>query len=677
MRLTDFAVTRPALAGGRDRRPRRSPAGTRRAERHQSLAYRPAIDGLRAIAVVAVMIGHLDEQFLPGGWLGVDVFFVISGFLITSLLLRERTATGRVDLVGFWMARARRLLPALFLVLGAVLLAARFLGLPARREAVSGDVLSTILYVANWRMLFSDEAYFASIANPSPLRHAWSLAVEEQYYLIFPPLLLLLLTLVRSRNKLVLALGALAAASAVLMGILYTPGLEPARVYYGTDTRAFELLIGAVAGALVLRSNSGRDPAPIASRTDTIARTASPVALALVLLALVVGGTFPDVLFRGGLVVLCLLVALVVIAAASWEASTVQTVLAWEPLRRIGLISYGLYLWHWPVIVYVNQALPDTSTVVRIYVQVFLSFVLAVLSYVLVERPIRRHGLGVLLPRWPRLANGVGATTAAAVAVGAFALPVGATQAVTTAEVSSNLTFEAPPYQTGETVQDVLLVGNSIPASYERYYPDGMYPDLRVSGYTNPGCDLFPEPRYHGGTPDAVKSECTDWRQGLESALRTKDPDVVLVFVSQSLVSDRFVDGERLKASSPAFADYIADGLQDLKDVVDATGDRQMVLLNLACHRVPDFGVDEEVSRFNDDTKVARVNEMTADWAARADVPVIDQNAFLCGDGYHDGINGTPLYEDYLHVTTESGPEVWSWLAPRVQDAADGRLQGS
>ena len=677
MRLTDFAQTRLARRVAGTRRPRRAAQGSRRAEAHKSLAYRPAIDGLRAIAVVAVMIGHLNEEFLPGGWLGVDVFFVISGYLITSLLLRERTFTGRVDLVGFWMARARRLLPALFLVLGAVLLAARFIGLPARREAVSGDVLSTIFYVANWRMLVSDEAYFASIANPSPLRHAWSLAVEEQYYLIFPPLLLLLLTLVRSRNRLALALTALATASAVLMGILYTPGLEPTRVYYGTDTRAFELLIGAVAGVLVLRSRGGRGPAPIAARTDAIARAAAPVALVLLLVTLVIGGSFPDVLFRGGLVVLCILVAVVVIAAASWEATPVQTVLAWEPLRRIGLISYGLYLWHWPVIVYVNQAMPSTSALIRIYIQVVLSFVLAVLSYIFVESPIRHHGLGVLLPRRPQLATGLGAAAAAAVAIGAIALPIGATHAVTNANVSSNLIFEAPPYQSGEAVRNVLLVGNSIPASYEEYYPDGAYPDLRISGYANPGCDLFPEPRYHGDAPDAVKQDCVKWRKGFESALRSKDPDVVVVFVSQSLVSDRHVNGTRLEASSPAFAEYLADGFQDLKDVVDASGERQMVLLNLACHSVPDFGVDEEVRRFNDDTKVARVNEMAADWAERADVPVIDQYEFLCSDGYHDGINGTPLYQDYLHLTPESGPQVWSWLAPRVQDAADGRLQGS
>lgn len=645
----------------------------RKAEGHIPLAYRPAIDGLRAIAVVAVVIGHANEQWLPGGWLGVDIFFVISGFLITSLLLRERTSTGRVDLLGFWLARGRRLLPALFLVLAAVALAARFIGLPARREAVSLDLLSTIFYVANWRMHLSDEAYFATLATPSPLRHAWSLSVEEQFYIVFPLLLLLLLRLLRTRNRVVLALAGLAVASAALMAMLYTPGSEPSRVYYGTDTRAFELLVGAVAGVLALRSGTGRAPSPITRTTDRIARLAAPVALALVVATLLARGDLAAILFRGGLVVLCVLVALVVVAAASWEGNPVQRVLSWEPLRRVGLISYGLYLWHWPVIVYLNQLMVEADPILRVYVQLVVSAVLATLSYIFVEQPVRRHGLKGLVPRFPRLGAAAGTLAALGVVAGSVALPAGASQDVASEDITHDLAYTAPPYITGDNTVRTLLVGNSIPASYSKHYPKAMYPDLAVGDYTNPGCDIFPEPRYRGDAPDPVNPDCDTWRDGLTEAIRTDEPDAVVVFVSQSLVSDREVDGRRMNFSSPAYEGYVARGMDRLKRQIEAApGHPRMVLVNLACHDVPDFGVDEEVSRFNDEVSVARVNELTGGWAEDNDVPVIDQNSFLCDGGYHDGINGTPLYEDYLHVTKDSGAQVWSWLAPRVRDAANG-----
>lgn len=673
----------PDLRALRRRRPRSTPSARgsklspRKAEGHIPLTYRPAIDGLRAIAVVAVIIGHANEAWLPGGWLGVDVFFVISGFLITSLLLRERTSTGRIDLLGFWLARARRLLPAVFLVLAAVTLAARFIGLPVRRDAVSADILSTLFYVANWRMYLSDEAYFATLATPSPLRHAWSLSVEEQFYIIYPLLLLGLLAVVRKRNRLAMVLGGLAVLSAVLMALLYTPGHEPSRVYYGTDTRAFELLVGAVAGVLVLRSGTARGPAAVAEVTDRISRILAPFALVLVLVALVAAGDQPDLLFRGGLLVLCVLVAVVVVAAASWEANPVQRVLAWEPLRRVGLISYGLYLWHWPIIVYSNQLLVDVDPIVRVYVQVVLSFVVATLSYLLIEQPIRRHGLKALLPRMPRVSVVAGALGAVAVLAGAVALPVGAARDVANTEVLSNITYTPPPYVSGDRTYRALLIGNSIPASYAEHYPKGTYPDLTVGDYTNFGCDLFPEARYRGDRPDAINPDCTAWRDGLTNAIERDQPDVVVVFVSQTLVSDRQVDGQRVEFDSPAYEGYLQTSFDRLQERIDAaSGDHRMVLVNLACHRAPNFG-DEVVARFSDDIAVARVNELAASWAEANDVDVIDQNSFLCGDGYHDGLNGTPLYEDYLHVTRDSGREVWSWLAPRVRDAANGDPQPS
>lgn len=215
------------------------------------MRYLPALDGIRALAVLAVLAYHGGQTWAAGGYLGVDAFFVLSGFLITSLLLAERRQTGAIDLQAFWMRRARRLLPALFLVLGAVAVYAALAAAPTELERIRLDGLGSLFYVANWRFVFSHQSYFEQFAAPSPLRHMWSLAIEEQFYLVWP---LLVFGLLRWGNgkmrKLALAAGSLALLSLGLMAILHSPGQDPSRVYFGTDTRATSLLVGALLAML-------------------------------------------------------------------------------------------------------------------------------------------------------------------------------------------------------------------------------------------------------------------------------------------------------------------------------------------------------------------------------------------------------------------------------------------
>src|SRR5918992_2342578 len=211
------------------------------------LPYAPGLDGLRALAVIAVLLYHAELSWLPGGFLGVEVFFVISGYLITALLLTEWWQHGRVDLKRFWIRRARRLLPALYLLL-AVTLAYAVLFLPGEVAGLRGDVIAALGYVTNWYLVLGNESYFEAIGRPSLLKHLWSLAVEEQFYLLWPPVLALGLgvgaTRWRERRVLLVALAG-AAASALLMALLYRPEVDPSRIYFGTDTRATGLLIGA------------------------------------------------------------------------------------------------------------------------------------------------------------------------------------------------------------------------------------------------------------------------------------------------------------------------------------------------------------------------------------------------------------------------------------------------
>jgi peptidoglycan/LPS O-acetylase OafA/YrhL len=381
--------------------------------------YMPGLDGLRAIAVLAVIAFHEQFSWAPGGLLGVGVFFTLSGYLITDLLLNRWLATGGVQLGKFWLARARRLLPALFVML-AIVTAWVTLVDRARLASLRGAVAAAATYSSNWYLIVKGQSYFARFAPPQPLDHLWSLAVEEQFYLIWPWLLLLGLIFLRHRStaairRLALPTLALAAASAVAMYVLYQPGVDPTRVYEGTDTRACGLLIGA-ALAMVW-------PSIVASRAGRAwTRVLDVPAIAgLVVIAVMVWrvGQFSPFLYRGGIVLLSFATAAVV-AASACPGSVTGAALGWRPLRWIGVRSYGIYLWHYPVIVLTTPA-NSTEDLPRATVQIAASVAIAALSWKFVEEPVRH---GAISRAWRRIQTrrlgnlGVSRLAAASGAVG-------------------------------------------------------------------------------------------------------------------------------------------------------------------------------------------------------------------------------------------------------------------
>ncbi len=354
--------------------------------------YVPGLDGIRALAVLAVILYHLGFGWAGGGMLGVGVFFTLSGYLITDLLLSSWKRHVDLRLGRFWLRRARRLLPALFAMLAVVtVLVAVFDA--GELGALRRQALSALLYFANWSTIAAHGSYFARFAPPSPLDHLWSLSIEEQFYLVWPLVLLLGIWLARGRVRLALLTLVLAAGSIVLMGALYHPGYDPTRVYEGTDTRAFGLLLGA---ALAMVWPSRAQGAALA-RHRRLLDSAGVVGLVGIALLVWRTGPMSSFLYPEGFVLLSL-ATVAVIAAVVTRGSRLGAALGVGPLRWIGVRSYGIYLWQWPIIVLLSPG-PGPQPLGRAVLEVGLALGVAAVSWRFLEDPIRRGALVMLRRR--------------------------------------------------------------------------------------------------------------------------------------------------------------------------------------------------------------------------------------------------------------------------------------
>lgn len=354
----------------------------------QEHRYMSGLDGLRAFAVMAVVLYHLNIDWAPGGLLGVGIFFVLSGYLITDILAGQWERHRRFDLVDFWIRRARRLLPAMFAMVILVVLWCLVVD-HSRLPALAGDVPAALLYVSNWWFIFHKVSYFESFGPASPLGHLWSLAVEEQFYLIWPLLLALGLKFLPKRINLAGWILSLAAISALLMAVLYEPGSDPSRVYYGTDTRIFALLIGA---SLAIVWPSAKLKARVSNQARTVLDVVGVGTLFLLGWMIWHTNEYQPFLYRGGMVLIAIITALL-IAVLAHPASRLAIVLGCKPLRWLGKRSYGLYLWHFPVITLSTSQVSTTEpSIIKSIIQVAVSLLLAELSWRYVEQPIRYNG---------------------------------------------------------------------------------------------------------------------------------------------------------------------------------------------------------------------------------------------------------------------------------------------
>jgi peptidoglycan/LPS O-acetylase OafA/YrhL len=462
-----------------------------------------ALDGLRAVAVLGVMLFHTSSQPFQGGFLGVDVFFVLSGFLIAGILLDELKRRQRVALADFWLRRARRLAPALLLLLFAVGMA-RLATIHPDSQVWRADMLAALTYTTNWFQIVTGADYFAQFSQPSPLLHTWSLAIEEQFYLLFAVLMAFGLRTAGRRRMLVVFV-TLALLSAVWMAVLASN--EPVWAYYATMTRIQALLVGAILAVLVRHSSASRGRA---SRVQRVQVPAGWIAAAILCAAFVVPLS-NDVMFAGGF----LLVA-VASAALIWSLLAnghLASALSWRPLVALGTISYGVYLWHWPIFLALGSHDDGASVATQVWAML-LTVGVAAVSFVLVERPIRT-GRFVRLPavrQWS--AYGV----AAALIVGLAVMPA--------------RTLPPDPQMPWPDAQAVpgrvLVAGDSTMFHLLKYFPRSVYPDLTVAGPVRMGCGFMDLPYARNGVIEDT-DHCAGWQDEWRAKVEEVAPDVAVI----------------------------------------------------------------------------------------------------------------------------------------------------
>jgi peptidoglycan/LPS O-acetylase OafA/YrhL len=643
----------------------------------------PALDGLRAVAVALVLIGHGGIPGVSGGFIGVDVFFVLSGFLITSLLLDELGRTGRIDLTGFWIRRARRLLPALVLMVLAVG-AAREL-LPS--QALTGlrnDAIAAFVWLANWRFVAQKTDYFTQGAPPSPLQHTWSLGVEEQYYLLWPVLLIAVTLLLAARAKryfqratvgdvrfvvfLIAAVGAMASAAAA---IVFVSGATRDRIYFGTDTRAQALLVGAAASALLVRDWPSMNRGWCMIRSRWGRRTARVLPL-LGLAGLAAATHFASgsvAEFRHGLLIGVAIAAVLVVAPVALEPrGLIARILALPPLVWLGAISYGVYLWHWPIFLALNGERTGWSGLPLFAARCGATVVLAGVSYWLIEQPIRRWRPS-RVPLLPLAA----ATVASAAAVTLFVIPVGTGPSLrepglppgvsAVAAVSPSPPGVARPRDPNRPFT-VSVFGDSIGWTFMHFLPPT--PGFAFLDHTVIGCSLVRGTPYrYIGQTLPQRSECDSWPIRWATQVGQDQPDVALLIIGRWETVDRVNEGQWTHIGDPTFDAYLNGELDRALNIVSISGVR-VVVASVPYSR----GGEKPDGRLYPEDQPDRVNQWNAmlrrTVARHPGVGIVDLNKKLCPDGvYTAKVDGIKVRSDGVHLT----PEGVKWLTPWLEES--------
>jgi peptidoglycan/LPS O-acetylase OafA/YrhL len=666
-----------------------------------SLPHRPPLDGIRGIAILSIMLYHgagLDrigwlERWTGGLFLSLSAFFTLSGFLICSLLLHEESGSGTVALGDFWIRRARRLLPAVYVLLAAVVLLAPLLAFPTQLDGLGGQVWASIFYVVNWDLIAGQTDYAAMfVSSPSPLQHLWSLAVEEQWYVLVPLASAAVIWFRRSRRRLDrqaaltrLAWGLVASAVAGTAWMWFVSGGEYTnRAYMGTDTRLAEMVVGAAAAAFLARGF--RSP-------GTVRRwvlRAAPVAMVVLAIAWVVTPFELPALYRGGFTLHAVLVALVIVAAVQPRGAA-SVVFGVGLLTFAGRISYGLYLFHWPVMLWMTPDRLGLDATLVLVLQLGLTLALALLSERFVELPVRRGQ--VLKGRWALVALG-GAV--AVIALGVARLPdadprellaLGPTEQVvfpssTVPPVSTSAApadaqgpsaaTTAPPTTLPPPPLRVMVVGDSFAESIviglQRW---GVRTGtMAVMDQGVPNCP-FGRSGFARALriPREIPEECAERDATLEAAVRDFDPDVVLLAGSFWDITDRRPDNFASYTSigDPDYDRFLVEELRHVTQIV-SNGGAQVVWANS-----PYWDPVEGTAIFMGDppyveaerSRVDSFNSLlTSTVAGRPATSVLDLQGWIRAQP--GGDTGKELRPDGVHFSEATTDLAASWIGPEL-----------
>ena len=666
------------------------------------MAWMPTLDGLRGLAVLAVVAFHAGH--MRGGYLGVDLFFTVSGFLITRLILDE-LGRGRFNLASFWGRRARRLLPALWLLLAVVIVLSPWLIERSSGISLRRSVVATAIYIANWWQLSGPSSYWQAFGTPAPLNHTWSLAIEEQFYVVWPIIALVVWRLARRPARALLAVALLAIVGSITaQWLLFQPGTDGARVYLGTDTRAASILIGCAA-AIAIWSRGHR----VAPMVWHVLHLVAPVALVSIVVVWFVGrpGAW---LYRGGFPLLAVAAAVILASSAAPTPSRLNRALGWAPLVIVGKVSYGIYLWHWPVFTLLGPEQLHVWGWQLLVVRLAVTGVLVVISYVLIERPYRFRrgpihirflgaavcvaGVVAAVLAWPtvspvsaaradsaiaKLTGQSGDTTSVPmISTPPVTLPatrpttttVATTVAATTAAPTTTAPPTTPPPAPTTAPPPavpapsrLLVVGDSVADVLRRAFPHQALAGMKVKDAGAVGCSPggpdHPQVRFYDGQEilDPCANSIVEW----PAQVREDGFDGVLMMFGTSGLDRQFASGWR----RPCDADYNAWFQASVEASMRALqGSGARVWITLAPYNRHSSVASPEAQAIAD-RQTDCLNRMY-EGAARAvgGVGVIDLRRLICPTGTDctSKIDGIDLRPDGLHFTGEGAEVVARWL---------------
>jgi peptidoglycan/LPS O-acetylase OafA/YrhL len=655
-------------------------------------AHIPALDGLRGLAVVAVVMYHFAPEIVPAGFLGVDIFLVLSGFLITSLALEEVDRTKSMSASGFFARRARRLLPASIATIVVVVIVARILDHGSVDSSLRGHAVAALTYIANWWSIAQQNSYQAAFGTESPLNHFWSLAVEEQFYLMFPLALIGTIALLKRRIGLhrlthIALVGAAvgAVASCALMWILRTPGSDPSRVYLGTDTRSQALFVG-IAIACIIRLwpvNS------LKAATRTVLTTAALVALAALVGIASTADFRSDWLYTGGFLLIAIATGIIVLALNGHD-SIVTKVLSFRWFRTLGLVSYGLYLWHWPIKVFVTgerlHLSDDQAGRIELFViRVALTAGATALSWYLIEQPFRRRkpasndaATTTQLSR-----TGIGAIGLAALFVGVVWVAA-APSAPAQTDFSSKIAPSSVSTKNAEPPISLLWFGDSVAWTIGGGIVEFPWP----TGYDSPfdptriviwnkgisECSFMQQQTKSFGILRSGGGSCVGWETNWRDASASFSPDAIVWSGALRDTYDVLVNGTWVAFGSPEWIALYNAELDKAAAIATENGIPLVIVSQADPKVLPDEKREDSLTASNIG-KFTQLRQIQREYAlVNSDTTVsIDLNELLCAGGPCEELtpSGKTIRIDHLHYSTAGAAHI----APTVTTAIETALK--